>query len=255
MNWFLLLLLKLLPGIDDEPVDDEPPEDDEPVDDEPPADDEPADDETVDEDPEPAEPEPAPRKIRAQRTIRETRERAQKAEADLAAARAELDAARRGPAPQAQPTQDQVLWQQEEEVLRNPESTDWQRYAVNATRASRAAQAEARAANVRAEDLADRTAFAALASTKPKLYDAYKDRVEAKLQELRAQGRNVNREGILKVLIGEDMLEGKLKIGGATTKPNGGAPRATPRSDVAPRKDGGMSEAEKRARRLENIRI
>lgn len=264
MNRLLLsLLLRLLPGIDDDDFDPEPadPADstdpvdpDETADPADPAD--PADTEDDPADPSDPEPDPAPRETRAQRAIRETRERAQKAEQDAATLRAELEAARRGPAPQAQKSPDQVLWEQEDEVLRNPETTDWQRYAVNAARAGRQAQAEARAAHARTEDLADRTAFAALASTKPKLYAAYKDRVEAKLVELRGQGRNVNREGILKVMLGEDMLAGKFKSTTSKGNTTTAAPRtATPRQDVTTTRGGGLSEAEKRAKRLENVRI
>ena len=254
MKWYLLLMSFLMPGIgpDDEPADDEPADADEP---EPDDADEPADDEPADEIEPDDEPEPAPRESRAQKTIRETRERAQKAESDLATARAELETARRGPAQPTGPTQDQLLWQQEEDVLRNPEADQWQRYAVQANRAARAATSTSQAALQRAEDLADRSAFAALATTKPKLYERYKDKVEAKLVELRKEGRNVNREGILKVMLGEDMLSGNLKQSDAKPKPSGGASRAARPSSDVPRTSGRMSEDEARTKRLENVRI
>lgn len=241
-----------MPGVEPEDEPDEPDGVDEPED-EPEDADEP-DDVDPEADPEP-EPEPEPRESRAHKTIRETRERAQKAESDLATARAELETARRGPAQPAGPTQDQVLWQQEEDVLRNPEADQWQRYAVTANRAARAATTTSQAALQRAEDLADRSQFAALATTKPKLYERYKDKVEAKLVELRKEGRNVNREGILKVMLGEDMLSGNLKSADAKPKPSGGASRAARPSSDVPRSGGRMSEDEARTKRLENVRI
>jgi hypothetical protein len=257
MNWLLAFLLAyLLPGVDD--LDVEPPEDDEPPADEPPADDEPPEDEPPadEDDPEPDDEPPAPRETRAQKTIRETRERAQKAERDLAEARAQLDAARRPQQPQgpATPDPEQVLWQQEEETLRNPEANDWQKYAINANRAARQAQAQIRQVQQQTMDMNDRTAFQAYAASNPKAYAVYKDKVEAKLQELRARGQNPSREVILKIMLGEDMLAGNVRS--ATKKPTTPAAprRAAPASDV-PARPGRPSDAEARAKRLENIRI
>jgi hypothetical protein len=221
------------PDDDDNPA---PDDDDEPV---PPADDEPA---------------PAPRISRAQKAIIDARARAQQAERELAEARAELNLSRRGPQQPQQPSADQLLWQQEEETLRNPEATDWQKYAVQANRSARMAQANSQNALQRAEDLADKTQFAALAATKPKLYAAYKDRVEEKLKDLRAKGNNAPREGLLALMVGEDMLAGKIKTAKGAAKP-AAAPRASARSDVQSSGTGRLSDAEKRAKRLENVRI
>lgn len=252
MKWFLAFLMAYLsPGVEedfapepDEPAD-EPDEPDEPAD-EPDEPSEPDDDDT---------PAPAPRLSRAQRDIIAARERAQQAERDLATARAELEVARRAPQQQT-PTQDQLLWQQEEAVLNNPDAEGWQKYAVQANRAARAAQSDSRTALQRAEDLADRTSFAVLASTKPKLYAAYKDRVEDKLKDLRSKGNNAPREALLALMVGEDMLSGKLKANKTGTAKTGAAPRASVRSDVTAAPGGGrMSDHEKRAKRLENIRI
>jgi hypothetical protein len=263
MNWLLHFLRDyLFPGIDDldvtPPTEDETPAEDETVEEgDPPADDadEPSDE--AEDHPGDSEEDPAPRETRGQKAIRETRERAQKAERELATARAELEAARR---PQQsgtqQPTPDQVLWQQEEETLRNPELSDWQRYAINSARGARQAQAASQQALAQAQDMADRTAFQAIATTKPKTFEAYKDRVEAKVQELRARGVNVPRDVILKTMLGEDMLAGKLKTPEKVKPSNGAAPRRAPRSDVATGSPGGrMSDAERRAKRLENVRI
>lgn len=249
--WKLLFNYLFSPRADDEPVDDPVDEeviDDEPVDDEPalPDDDvqEPLDDD-----------EPAPRVSKAQKAIIETRRRAQEAEEQVRRLQADLDNARRAPSQPQQPSQDQVIWQQEEEVLRSPEASDWQRYAVQSARAARQATATSKDALHRAEDLADRTRFEQLKATKPKLYEAYGEKVETQLAELRKQGINVPREKLLAIQIGEDMLAGKLKSASATKKvaaPRGNTPGA--RSDVNS-SGGKMSDAEKRAKRLENIRI
>ena len=252
--WYLLLAF-LFPAVgpDDDfaPEPDEPPPDDEPVPDDEPDD---TDDEPATTDPADDEPAPAPRVSRAQQAIITARARAQQAERELAEARAELNLSRRAPQQPAQPSADQLIWQQEEETLRNPEATDWQKYAIQANRAARSAQADSRNALQRAEDLADRTQFAAIASTKPKLYAAYKERVEEKLKELRSRGNNAPRESLLALMVGEDMLKGKIKTAGGTTKP-AAAPRASVRSDVSSSGSARMSEHEKRAKRLENVRI
>lgn len=254
---WLLLKAYFSPAVEGEDDDIDPPNDD---DIDPPEDDDvdpPEDDDDVDPPPGPPDDEvdpPAPRLNRAQKAIIDARSRAQTAERELAEARAELALSRRAPPQPATPTAEQLLFQQEEETLRNPEATDWQRYAIQANRSARSANANSQNALQRAEDLADRTQFAALAATKPKLYSAYKDRVEDMLTGMRAKGSNVPREKLLAILIGEDMLSGKLKPSkGATEKP--AAPRQQARSDVNSNSRGRMDEHEKRAKRLENIRI
>ena len=253
MNVLLMMLLRYLsPRVEDdfEPVDDTP----DPVD--TPDEDVPADDDELEDTPAPEDDDPAPepRISRAQKAIIDARSRAQTAERELAEARRELQESRRAPAQPATPTQDQVLWQQEEETLRNPEATDWQKYAINANRSARMANTNSQNALQRAEDLADKTAFAAIAATKPKVYAAYKDKVEARLTELRAKGNNAPREALLALLVGQDMLAGKVKATTSGTKKPSSAPRASARSDVSAT-PGRLSDHEKRAKRLENIRI
>lgn len=251
MKWFLYFLLAYLsPFIEDESPDDEAPESEE--DDETP---DPEDDDAPEVPEDEDEPVPEPRISRAQATIIKARERAQTAERELAEARAELAVSRRTPAQPAQPTQDQLIWQQEEETLRNPEATDWQKYAINANRNARAAQAASQTALQRAEDMADKTAFAAIATTKPKLYAAYKDRVEEELATARKNGHNPSRENILQFMVGKDMLAGKVKA--VDTKPakSAAAARTNVRSDVSSSGGGRLSDHEKREKRLENIRI
>lgn len=251
MKWYLLLMAYLFPGVepDDEEVPDElPEEDDVPADEEDtPEPDEDAPDE--DEAPPPA------RISRGQRDIIKARERAQTAERELADARRELADSRRAPATPAAPSQDQVLWQQEEDTLRNPEANDWQKYAIQANRAARKAETNAQTALQRGEDLFDRTSFAAVAASKPKLYAAYKDRVEDMLKELRSRGNNAPREKLLAILVGEDMLSGKLKSSEVKATRTAAPARASARSDVSASGSSRMSDAEKREKRLDNIRI
>lgn len=255
------IVATLLPGVgSDGDLDiDGPDETDEPADPSDPSD---PDDEPADPDDEPnddSDPEPSPKPVsRAQRTIIETRARAQKAEEELQRARAELDAARRQPAQPAQPTEEQRIWEQEEAVLRNADSTDWQKYAVQANRSARSANSNSQNALRRAEDLADRTKFESLAASKPKMFAAYKDRVEEELTRLRNNGSNAPREELLALLVGRDMRDGKLKTSSVSSTKKPGAPRGTPpsaRSDVSSQGGGRLSEAEKRAKRLENVRI
>lgn len=257
--WILLMLLSLFaPGADDDdspdPVADPDPDLDAGTDPDPDLD---ADLDTHD-DPEPdADPDPEVRESRAQRTIRETRDRAQRAEEDLARARAELDAARRQPQGQQQPTEEQRLWDEEEAALRNPNADPWQRYAIEAKREARAANRNNQQVMRIAEDLSDKADFRALEVSKPKLYAAYKDPVEKRLQEFRAKGGNAPRRGILAVLIGEDMLAGKVKAAEPRAAPKGGANRAgstTPRSDVSTR-GGRMTDIERIEKRLDGVKI
>ena len=203
------------------------------------------------------DPEPKPL-TRYQRDMQAARSRAQDAERQLATARAELEAARRQPASPAQPSEEQRIWQQEEEVLRNPEANDWQKYAINANRAAREARSISQNTLFTAQDMTDKAAFSQLQASKPKLFAAYKDRVETMLTELRSRGNNAPRENLLAILVGKDMLDGKLKSSEVKSTKSGSAPRATTpgaRSDVSSSGGGRLSEAEKRERRLENIRI
>ena len=250
--WEFLLLL-LCPRVDDEPVNDEV-VDDEVVDDEV-VDDEVVDDEVVDD--EVVDDKPVKPESRAQKEIRTLRERAQASEEQHRKAMAELEAARRQPTQPLQPTQEQVIWEQEEKVLRDPNADDWQKYAVKSARDSRLANQNSQNALRQAEDIADRAEFNALKAEKPKMHEQYKDRVEERLAELRKNGQNAPRKNILAFLVGEDMVAGKLKTTEKPAKPKGGAERgSTPgaRSNVNS-SSGRLSESEKRAKRLENVRI
>jgi hypothetical protein len=245
-------LLALSPRVDDDEPEPELPDDVDVPDEDLP---EPVDD---DDEPDPVEDDEPPARIgRAQREIIKTRERAQTAEAQLATARAELEAARRAPQQAAQPSQDELIWKQEDEVLRNPDAEPWQKYAVQSARQARSAEANSRNAMARAEDLVDKSNFDRIRSEKPKLYERYKDKVETMLTELHTSGRTAPREKLLAILVGEDMLNGKLKTSETrtTTAPARRASTAGVRSDVSSASTGRLSESEKREKRLENVRI
>ena len=94
--------------------------------------------------------------------------------------------------------------------------------------------------------------FMTLASLKPKTYDKYKDRVE----EAKKKFPNAPRKELLKYLIGEDALSGNIKTEAKTTKKPGGAERGKlPGARSDSKGSGRLSDAEKRAKRLENVRI
>jgi chromosome segregation ATPase len=158
-----------------------------------------------------------------------------------------------------QNTQEATIRQQEDAILNNPNADEWQKYAVKAQRQAREAEIQSKTALFEARNIRDKTDFQLKYSqSQPKAYNAYKERVESKFNEWASQGKIVSRSEIFKYLLGEDMAEGKLKV--ATKKPseNVGAKRPqTPnvRSDVRASNTGGLSEAQKRVKRLENIII
>ena len=253
-----LLLRVLSPSVDDD-IEPDPADDDIEPD---PADDDiepdPADDDI---EPDPAdgelEPEPAPKLSRAQQEIVKTRQRAQQAEEQLAKANAELEAARRGSQPQGK-THEQQLREQEDAVLNDPAAEPWQRYAVLSARDAREAKNLAQQTLRDAHDIKDQAEFNAIAATQPKTVERYKDKVESMLKELRAKGQNAPRKQLLALVVGQDLIEGKLKSSSAkpAVKTGGVVRGKTPgvRSDVSGNA-GGRSEAEKRAKRLENVII
>jgi hypothetical protein len=252
MLWKLFLLLSLFPGVgeeDDQNLDeldenvDELDEDDGAEEDE---EEEADEEEELDDEGEPIQ-KKAP--SRSQKRILSLNERAQKAEQDRDRLARELDEARRQT---SKPVQKDEVWEREEQVLNDPNASDWQKYAVTSARNSRVATFKAQHALQRAEDLADKADFDRLSITKPKLYETYKDRVEeARTTAIKNGHPAPPRANVLKFLVGQDMVEGKLKS--TTQKKTQKAKRQAPpgaRSDVSS-KGSRLSEAEKRAKRLE----
>jgi hypothetical protein len=250
MLWKLLLLL--FPGIgEDDDGDQDADDGDQDADDgDQDADDGDQDADDGDQD---ADAEPPSKPIsRAQKEIISLRERAQKAEDDHKRAMAELAEARK---PQAAPMKDEV-WEQEEAVLRNPDATDWQKYAVTSSRNSRMAANQAQQALMHAQDISDKAEFDRISITKPKVYADYKEKVEeARQQAIRNGNLPPPRSKVLAFLLGQDMLNDK--VSSATQKKPKGAKRQTPpgaRSDVSA-KSSRLSTAEAVAKRLEGKRI
>ena len=104
------------------------------------------------------------------------------------------------------------------------------------------------------QDSGDKSAFVALCASDP-VAARYKDRVEAKLTELRSQGQNVNREALLTFLVGQDV---RTRGGAAKNKQQKDGQRRTERQSVRPGNSRGDSQPNKRGEktleeRLENV--
>lgn len=172
------------------------------------------------------------------------RERADRLERELGEMRA-------GQQRKPDPTQEE-----EERILRDPQATDLQKWQVRSNQEIRASRLASQGALAQAHDIADKTSFGQLAITNPDVHKRYEARVEQEYQKLVAKGTPAPRAAILRVLIGDDVLNKKLtpKKAAAAAKPGvnrGKMPGA--RSDVNGKNS--MSEREKRRARLENVQI
>lgn len=208
MNKLLKRLLGLLfPGIDGD--DDVPPADDLDT----PDPDLPDDDDL----PEPDLPDDPPVSTRARRD--DTADRLARVEAEIERRGRLAEEARRS----AQPAPVDTEYQREEERLRNPETTDIERWQIQANRTLRQTQAEARQAMFQAQDMSDRARFEAKIASDPRRAK-YADRVEEAIRQERAAGRNAEREAVYYYMLGKDIAEGKLKA-----KPKASSAPAVPR--------------------------
>ena len=136
------------------------------------------------------------------------------------------------------------------------EQLSWLQWQIDSNRKMRASERTSQQALQQARDIADRSEFGRLETTQPKLYKRYNAKVEQTIAEMRSRGEATPpRMVLLRVLLGEDMLNGnikpKAKAAGAApaTVPRGRSP--TMRSDVNG-KSGGSTERDKRRARLEN---
>ena len=252
MNAFLLRLLALMalffrPAVDGDPED---PADPEPED--PPADPDPQPELDLD----PADPEPEPRvepkeELEAERRARAAeRDRADRAERELAEARRQ---------PVRQPQDNEV--EQEDRKLADPNTTALEKWQIQANRELRAGRTAAQAALAQAQDVRDQTAFNQLAITEPALHKRYSVKVEQELVNARRAGYNPNREYIYNQLIAKDMREGKFKRKAAAAAgdpaPKAGVQRGKlpgARADV-PAKAGSMSNRDRLAKKLDGVNI
>lgn len=195
--------------------------------------------------------------------LRAATERAEKAEREAREAREEAQRARggggAGAQPGAQPNDEQRLYEEEERKLRDAATTEMERWQINSNRTLRKNAADSRQALYESREAADRTAYDRLCAEKP-IAKKYAKRVDDKLAEMRKQGFNLERKLVLKMLIGDDIVEGKVQTkrkpgadagaGSGTQRADRGTP-AHARGDVRAR-GGGASERDKRKARLEN---
>lgn len=191
---------------------------------------------------------------RYQKDMRAARERAQAAENDAKKAREELAAARQQANPNAQVTESQKLWQEEEALLKDPNADSWTRYNIQSARNARAAEFNSQQALAEARDLKDQAEFDRIAAKNPKAVERYKDRVE----ELKKQFPGAARKKILATLLGEDMLDGKLKAPTSPAKKGDSASRGKlpgARSDVRSSGGGGGDSIEEIEKRLAGVNI
>lgn len=249
---YLLLAAFLTLGVDppDDPDNTDPPDN--------PDDPDPLDLGEDDPDPpggdaDPDDPDTIREQLKAERTARETAERNAREASERATA-----AEARSRESRAPPSQEQQLFEHEETRLRDPALTAQEKWQIESNRVLRSNQREARQALAESREIADKSDYDRYAASNPALAKRYTDRVEKKLVEIRATGGNIPRKVLLKMLIGEDIVDGKVKStkrttdGGTTQQPrtvDRGKPR-TGRSDVRGR--GASTEQEKRRARLEN---
>jgi hypothetical protein len=141
----------------------------------------------------------------------------------------------------------------EEMALWTPE----QRSDYKLEKATRGFTAAMQQVQLQSADLADKSSFDMQCATQP-LWKKYSGEVEKRLADLRKQGQSAPREAILKFILGEKLLTGGGK---ARTRQAQQGQRRIQRqqgADAPPRSDTGggrrqLSEAEKRAKRLENV--
>lgn len=213
-------------------------------------------DETLDDDDQEPEPEPeegddaaAEPKGRANAAIREARRRAQDAEDRIK--RMEADAEERNRQPVAPPPD--RAHAEEEARLRDPDVSDLEKWQIQANRQLRENNRQNAMAMAQVQDMSDKSRFDALAVSKPVIHKRYADRVEAELNKMRKTGQNAPREAILRFLIGNDALEGKLSTKKSTgARKTGGVDRGrTPGARTDVQAKGRMTEHERLEKRLE----
>lgn len=259
MNTILLFLLSLLPKAEGEDIDivDIDAEGDEGQDEDGEGSEDGEDDSDLDADDGMGDLDPKPEKkpSRREQEVIKLRERAQAAERELEEVRRQASQGSQQQGTPA-PSPDQQLWDDEEKLLKDPAIEPWQRYAIQSARDARAAKNESRAAIFESRDIADKAGFELLATTKPKVFEKYAPEVEKMLTAMRKNGNNAPRKELLALLVGRDLIDGKLKPAESKKKASG-AERLKPpgaRSDISSR-GSRLSDAEKVAKRLEGVRI
>lgn len=244
----LLALLIAFLTLGPDPGDVDPPDDPDPGEEPEPDEEEGLEEPDPDDAPDP--------KARSEEDIAALRTRAERAERDLADAR---EAARRAAPPPGpgQLSDEQRLHQHEEERLRAADITETERWQINANRTLRRSENSSAAALREAREMSDRNDFNSLCEKNPTA-KKYAQKVEDKLKEIRGGGGNLDRRIVLKMLIGDDIVEGRVKSKKRdAADPGAGRVHreqlAVTRSDV--RSKGGQSDRDKRRARLEGQNI
>lgn len=164
------------------------------------------------------DPEPEPPAVKA------ARENSARLERELESERAARRAleSRQAPAP-AGPARDPDFEAEERQLAdarskgMDATSLYWLEWKIKTDRANRETRSYVDRTRRETEDIADRNAFERLETTKPQVFKRYKDRVETEIARLRAQGQNAPRLAVLRYLIGDDAVNGK--IGTKSSKP------------------------------------
>lgn len=185
------------------------------------------------------------------------REARQRAEREREEYKTAAERARAAAAPPPGPSDEQKLFDQEEAKLRDPNATEQDRYWINANRTLRANARMAQDALFASRESSDKQDYAQLSAGNP-LAKKYADRVEAKLAEVRKGGGNLDRRIVLKMLIGDDIVEGKVKTkpkAAAAEKPKPVDRGHLPNSRSNVRGNGALTDHQKRIQRLEGQNI
>lgn len=134
----------------------------------------------------------------------------------------------------------------------------WLQWQVDSNRRMRTVERNSQATLREAQETSDRAEFGRLETSNPKAYKRYAPRVEAALAEMRRNGQSAPRLTIMKLMLGDDIISGKVKPKAAPkADPSSQVSRGrTPgvRTDVSGR-GGSQSEREKRRERLRNTPI
>lgn len=143
----------------------------------------------------------------------------------------------------------------EEARLRDPNTTDIERWQIQSNRTLRQTQQAAQTALFQAQDMRDQALFESKIASDPHRA-RYRDRVETAIQEERRAGRNASREAVYYYMLGKDIADGKLKAKAKAKAPAADVPRGKSpgvRSNVPPAR--GQTEHQKRTARLADVNI
>jgi hypothetical protein len=157
--------------------------------------------------------------------------------------------ARQAAAPRTDPT-----FEDEERRLKDPNTSELERWQIQSNRTLRATEARATQALMQAQEMQDRTRFEAKVANDPRRAK-YLDRVEEEVTRAKSRGQMASREDVYYWMLGKDIAEGKLKTkakAAPASNVNRGKSPAV-RSDVQAK--GARTEHDKRVARLANMNI